>query len=126
MSDRLTVYQGGSIASETSANPEPGDVVVRDGTIVQVGVGLEVPEGAEVVDCSGKILLPGLFDIHVHAREPGQEGKETIESASEAAINGGVTGMVLMPNTTPAIDSAGLVQSVLDIARDKSRIRVLT
>ena len=126
MSDKLTVYQGGTIASESSATPEPGDVVVRGGSIVQVGVGLDIPEGAEVVDCSGKILIPGLFDIHVHAREPGQEGKETIESASEAAINGGVTGMVLMPNTAPAIDSAGLVQSVLDIARDKSRIPVLT
>ena len=126
MSDKLTVYQGGTIASESSATPEPGDVVVRGGSIVQVGVGLDIPEGAEVIDCSGKILIPGLFDIHVHAREPGQEGKETIESASEAAINGGVTGMVLMPNTAPAIDSAGLVQSVLDIARDKSRIPVLT
>ncbi|MCL4113244.1 UNVERIFIED_CONTAM: hypothetical protein GTU68_054483 [Idotea baltica] len=69
--------------------------------------------------------MPSMFDGHVHAREPGEDHKETIESCSEAAINGGVTGMVLMPNTLPAIDNGNLIQSVLDIAAEKSRIPIL-
>ncbi len=126
MNERETVYKGGEIASVGSAKPGRGDVHVRGGMVVRVGEDLDVPAGAEVVDCGGMILIPGLFDIHVHAREPGREDKETIRTASEAAINGGVTGMVLMPNTSPAIDSGGLVQSVLDIAKEKARIAVLT
>jgi len=112
------------VASEDSPKLEKLDVLVEDGKISRVANDVKAPEGAEVVDCEGCVILPAMFDIHVHAREPGREDKETIETCSEAAINGGVTGMVLMPNTLPAIDSGGLVQSVLDIAAEKSRISV--
>ena len=61
--------------------------------------------------------MPAMFDIHVHAREPGQEQKENIATCAEAAINGGVTGFVMMPNTAPAIDNSGVVRTVLESAR---------
>ncbi len=120
----LIWFKGGRIAAEDSAKLEQLDVLVEGGKIIRVAEEVKAPEGAEVVDCEGCVIAPAMFDVHVHAREPGREDKETIETCSEAAINGGVTGMVLMPNTLPAIDSGGLVQSVLDIAAEKSRIPI--
>lgn len=119
------LFRGGEIASEDSPFLQSADVLVEDGRILRVGVNLDAPQDAEIVDCAGCVLMPAMFDVHVHAREPGQEHKETIKTCSEAAINGGVTGMVLMPNTLPAIDTGGLIQTVLDIAAADSRIRVL-
>lgn len=116
------LYRHAQIASEDSAKLTQADVLVEGDRIIGVASSIGNTDGAEVIDCTGRILLPSLFDIHVHAREPGREDKEDIRSCSEAAINGGVTGIVLQPNTTPAIDSASAVQNVLDIAREKSRI----
>ncbi len=116
------LYRAALVASEYHAQPRAADVLVEDGIIMGVAERIEGVSNAEVIDCSGQILLPSLFDVHVHAREPGREDKETIRTCSEAAINGGVTGLVLQPNTLPAIDSGGAVQNVLDIAREKSAI----
>lgn len=115
--------QGGEVASE-DAPPRRADVWLLDGLIKAVDV-MEVPEGARVVDCTGKVIMPGMFDAHVHFREPGQEKKETIRDGSEAAINGGITGVVMMPNTSPAVDSPTVVKRVLDEG-EKCRIPVLT
>ena len=115
--------QGGEVATEDAA-PRRADVWIVDGTIKAVGV-MDAPEGARVVDCVGKMVMPGMFDAHVHFREPGQEHKETILDGTEAAINGGITGVVMMPNTAPSIDSATVVNRVLEIGR-KCRIPVLT
>lgn len=111
------LYRNAQIASEDSPQLQTADVLVEGGQIIGVAAGITGIENAEIIDCTGRILLPGLFDIHVHAREPGQEDKENIASCAEAAINGGVTGFVMMPNTTPAIDNAGVVRSVLESAR---------
>jgi len=111
------LYRNAQIASEDSPQLVTADVLVEGDRIIGVAVGITGVENAEIIDCSGRILLPGLFDIHVHAREPGQEDKENIASCAEAAINGGVTGFVMMPNTSPAIDNAGVVRSVLESAR---------
>ncbi len=115
------LYRSARIASEYHRAPRTADVLVEGGLIAGVADRID-DAGAEIIDCAGQILLPSLFDVHVHAREPGREDKETIQSCSEAAINGGVTGIVLQPNTTPAIDSGAAVQNVLDTAREKSRI----
>lgn len=119
------LFKNGEIASEDSAKLLRADVLVESGRIARAGLNLAAPEGCEVIDCSGKIILPSLFDLHVHSREPGQEQKESIASCSEAAINGGVTGFVMMPNTSPAIDSAGVVKAVLEAA-GKCRIPIFT
>ena len=120
----MRLFKNADLAAAGQPKLAPGDVLVDGGKIAQVGSGIEPPEGAEVIDCTGKILLPGMFDAHVHLREPGRNDKETIKTGTEAAINGGVTGLVAMPNTTPAIDSGGLVRSVLDIAAKSARIPV--
>ncbi|HEX5791300.1 MAG TPA: dihydroorotase [Luteolibacter sp.] len=114
------------IASENSPALASADVLVVDGVIQQVGKGLKGPAGARTIDARNRILMPGMFDAHVHLREPGFEAKETIASGSEAAINGGITGLVMMPNTNPAIDSGTVVAQVLDIGRRTARIPIFT
>lgn len=114
------------IASEDSPDLKTADILVENGIIKSVGSKLQAPDGARTIDAAGRVLLPGMFDAHVHFREPGQEAKETIASGSEAAINGGITGVVMMPNTSPAIDSGTVVGQVLDIAQRSARIPVYT
>lgn len=111
------LYRQAQIASEDSAQLLTADVLVEGGMIIGVAANISGVDGVEVIDCHGRILMPAMFDIHVHAREPGQEEKENIATCAEAAINGGVTGFVMMPNTAPAIDNAGVVRSVLESAR---------
>lgn len=120
------LIQNGRIACEDNDDLTLADVLVENGIITQVQQKIKAPDGAKVIDATGKILMPAMFDTHIHMREPGQEAKETIKSGTEAAINGGVTGVVLMPNTSPAIDSATMVQTIYDIAERDSRIPVYT
>lgn len=116
------------IVSENSPVLAEADVLVEDGVIRAVAVGLPDPvaEGARVIDAGGRLLMPAMFDAHVHFREPGFEAKEDIASGAAAAVNGGVTGVVMMPNTKPALDSAPVVRSVLAIAARVTPIKVLT
>ena len=111
------LYRHAQIASEDSPKLQTADVLVEGDKIIGVAACIEKADGAEVTDCKGRILMPAMFDIHVHAREPGQEEKENIATCAEAAINGGVTGFIMMPNTAPAIDNGGVVRSVLESAR---------
>ena len=120
------LIQNARIASEHSPVLTRGDLLVENGIIKTIAVGMAPADGARVIDARNRIVMPGMFDAHVHFREPGFEAKETIASGSAAAINGGVTGVVMMPNTSPAIDSATVVASVLESARRHARIPVLT
>lgn len=88
------------------------DVLVTDGVVATIGTGLATPEGAEVLDADGAVLLPGFVDLHVHLREPGGEESETIETGSRAAALGGFTAVFAMPNTTPVADSDVVVEHV--------------
>ncbi|HCA48701.1 MAG TPA: dihydroorotase, partial [Armatimonadetes bacterium] len=83
-----------------------GDLLISGGRIAAIGDGLPRADGAQVIDAVGKVVCPGLVDLHVHLREPGAEKKETIESGTRAAVHGGFTTVCAMPNTTPAPDSA--------------------
>jgi dihydroorotase len=101
-------------------------VLVEEGRIAAVGAeALKQASGAAVVDAQGLWLLPGLVDLHVHLREPGQEGKETIASGTRAAAAGGVTTVVAMPNTVPAMDSVAIVELVRAKARAEGVVHVL-
>lgn len=122
----MLLIRNARIASEDSAALVEGDVLVENGIIRSIGTGLSAPAEAKVIDARGRLLMPAMFDAHVHLREPGQEAKEDIGSGSEAAINGGITGLVMMPNTSPAIDSAVVVRMVLDSAAKNSRIPIYT
>lgn len=93
------------------------DVLVDGEKIAAVGVGLEAPEGAEVIDAAGKYLVPGLVDMHVHFRDPGFEYKETIETGARAATHGGFTDVATMPNTDPVTDTGAEVRYQIDRSR---------
>ena len=102
------------------------DILVEDGKIAQVGAGLQVPDGvqADVLDMKGKVALPGLVDIHVHLRDPGQEYKEDIFSGTRAAAHGGFTDVCCMPNTNPVIDTGAVVEYVRSKAAKVGKCRV--
>ena len=99
------------------------DVLIENDRIARVGEGLAA-EGAEVVDLSGKYLVPGLVDMHVHLREPGFESKGDIESETAAAAKGGFTGVCSMPNTDPVTDNGVVVEYVKSVAAAKGHCRV--
>ena len=104
-----------------------GGILVEDGWILAVGNQVTrdmVGAGTEVIDCKGRLLIPGLIDMHVSTGEPGTEYRETLASASEAAAAGGVTTMIVMPNTQPVIDDAAIVDYILRRARDTALVRV--
>ncbi len=102
------------IASESSPDLLSADILIQDGIIQKIAAGLSASDDTRTIECGNQILCPGFFDAHVHFREPGQEQKENIASGSEAAINGGITGVVMMPNTSPALDSGASVRTILD------------
>ncbi len=116
------------IASSDSAElSAPCDVLIEDGVITKIEASIEAPAQAQIYEGGGeKILLPALFDAHVHFREPGGDHKETLATGVQSAINGGITGVVCMPNTTPAIDSVATVKQLLDKASEVSPIEVYT
>ncbi len=101
--------------------------MIRDGKIVAAGADARnhgAPEGAEIVDLNGKAVLPGLVDARVFIGEPGAEHRETIASASRAAAAGGVTSIIMMPDTDPVIDDVALVEFVKRTARDTAVVNV--
>ena len=102
------VIKGGDVIDASGSRT--ADVRVRDGVIVDVGPELS---GDDILDASGCVVAPGLVDLHVHLREPGDEEAETIETGTRAAARGGFTAVVAMPNTRPALDDAAVVSSVL-------------
>jgi dihydroorotase len=91
---------------------DPVDVLVDNGQIAQIGSGLAVDDGVEVIDASGQVLLPGFVDLHTHLREPGREDTETIETGSAAAALGGFTAVFAMANTNPVGDSVVVTDHV--------------
>jgi dihydroorotase len=101
------------------------DLLIRDGVIVEIGEpgSISLPKGVEV-DLKGKLLVPGLVDMHVHLRDPGQEYKEDIASGGAAAAKGGFTAVLAMPNTLPTIDNGATVAYVLKKAAAVTRTRV--
>lgn len=112
MSAGPMLLKGGRVVDPSRSLDAVRDVLLVDGVVAAVGTDLSAPEGARVVDVSGKVVTPGLIDVHVHLREPGQEHKETIATGARAAAAGGFTAVVAMPNTDPVIDSPALVAYV--------------
>ncbi len=106
------IIRGGRVIDATGERA--ADVMIADGRIIEVGERLAVPEGGAdcELDAGGCIVAPGLVDLHVHLREPGDEEAETIETGARAAALGGFTAVVAMPNTTPPLDDAAVVESV--------------
>ena len=122
-----TVFTNARIVDPSRGLDEIGTLIVKGDTILAAGASARnqgIPDGAETVDCSGKAILPGLIDTRVFIGEPGGEHRETIASASVAAAAGGVTSLVMMPDTDPVIDNVALVEFVQRAARDTSDVRI--
>ena len=102
------------------------DVLLCQGKIAAVGpeAAKQAPPDTERMDVSGRVVCPGLIDVHVHLREPGQVAKETIATGTAAAARGGFTSVVCMPNTSPAIDNAGTVVLIHDRAATQGAVNV--
>lgn len=110
---RPVIIRGGRVVDPSQKMDGVLDVLLVDGLVARVGERLEAPEEAETIDATGLVVAPGLIDVHVHLREPGQEHKETIRSGVRAAAAGGFTAVVAMPNTDPPIDNPASVGFVL-------------
>lgn len=96
---------------------EPQDVLIDGGTIIEVGTGIDAGD-ATIVEAEGKILLPGLVDLHTHLREPGREDSETVLTGTRAAASGGYTAVFAMANTFPVADTAGVVEQVYRLGQE--------
>jgi len=96
---------------------EPADISLAGGTIAAAGAGAGTPPGAQVLDATGLIALPGLVDLHTHLREPGREDAETIETGTLAAALGGFTAVHAMANTDPVADTAGVTEQIWRLGR---------
>ena len=110
------LLRGGRVVDRSGE--QAADVAITDGRIVAVGPDLPSSSGDLVLDAAGCLVMPGLVDVHAHLRQPGKEEAETVETGARAAALGGFTCIVAMPNTTPAIDSAGVAREVLELGRD--------
>ncbi|HXL34433.1 MAG TPA: dihydroorotase [Gemmatimonadales bacterium] len=106
---RPLLLKGGRVIDPSRGFDQVADVLMQDGKIAAVGTGLGAPDGAEVRDVRGTVVAPGLVDVHVHLREPGNEDVETIASGARAAAAGGFTTVCAMPNTDPVTDNQAAV-----------------
>jgi len=124
--DKATAFLNARLIDPASGKDEPGGLLVRDGVIADLGAKLRrnAPDDARVIDCKGHVLCPGLIDMQVFTGEPGQEHRETLKTASQAAAAGGVTTIVVMPDTEPVIDQVALVDFIQRRARDNAVVHV--
>jgi dihydroorotase len=118
------LLRGGRVVDPATGTDGTLDLLLAHGRVAARGEGLEAPDGARIVECAGKVVTPGLIDVHVHLREPGGEHKETIASGARAAAAGGFTAVCAMPNTDPVIDSPALVGFVAAAGREAGYARV--
>jgi dihydroorotase len=123
MTKRL--LKGGRVVDPANGRDGAFDVLIDGGRIARVGRDLPVDAGVTIVDIpSGLLICPGLIDMHVHLREPGQEHKETVATGTAAAVAGGFTAVACMPNTTPVNDNAGVTEYILHKAAEANLARV--
>ena len=122
---KRVMIKGGRVVDPANGRDGAFDVLIEAGRIARVGKDLPREMADEVVDLpSGLIVCPGLIDMHVHLREPGQEHKETVATGAAAAVAGGFTAVACMPNTTPVNDNAGVTAYILQKAAEANLARV--
>jgi dihydroorotase len=115
---------GGRVIDPANKFDSSADVLIVDGKISAVGKNLSAPKEIEIFDATGKIICPGLIDLHVHLREPGQTAKENLATGTTAAARGGFTSVVCMPNTSPTIDNSGTVALIRERASHEGIVNV--
>lgn len=127
MSDPLEkiLIKGGRILDPASNRDEVGDLLVEDGLIRELGPSIKAPNACKTIDAKGKLVVPGLIDLHTHLREPGFEYKETVATATAAAAWGGFTTVCCMPNTKPVNDNQSVTEFILEKAKEEGIVHVL-
>ncbi|MCX5764406.1 MAG: dihydroorotase [Gemmatimonadetes bacterium] len=121
---RDVLLKGGRLLDPSTRTDAVGDILLRDGKIESIGGNLNAPDGATIVDCTGKVVSPGFIDVHCHLREPGREDVETIATGARAAAAGGFTAVCAMPNTDPVTDNQAAIGFVLKQGRAAGAARV--
>src|SRR5947209_14439444 len=119
-----TLLKGGRVIDPANGRDGVFDVLVEGNLIARIGRGLPIDDARVVEIPSGLVVCPGLIDMHVHLREPGQEHKETVATGIAAAVAGGFTAVACMPNTSPVNDNAGVTEYVLKKAAEANLARV--
>jgi len=114
----------GRVIDPSQGLDEVLDLVVENGLVKEIGKRLSAPSGAETIDASGKYVVPGLIDMHVHLRDPGLEYKEDIVSGTAAAVAGGFTSVCCMPNTKPVIDNKAIATYIIAKAKAEGSCNV--
>jgi dihydroorotase len=117
------LLKGGRVVDPAAGLDQVAAVLIRDGVVVEVGADLKMAKG-ETVECSEKVVLPGLVDVHVHLREPGREDEESVHSGTRAAAHGGFTAVCAMPNTEPIVDEGAAVRFLVERAARDGAVRV--
>jgi dihydroorotase len=120
----VLLLRGGRVVDPSQSLDEKLDVLLVEGRVAKVGKRVSAPEHAQVRECKGLVVTPGLIDVHVHLREPGEEHKETIATGAAAAAAGGFTAVCAMPNTDPPIDDPAAVGYVAAEGRRAGAARV--
>ena len=119
-----TILKGGRLVDPANGRDGDFDILIENGVVRRVEKNL-APDGAEVIEVTrGWIVSPGLIDVHVHLREPGQEHKETVATGAASAVAGGFTAVACMPNTDPVNDHAGITEFILKKAAEAQLARV--
>lgn len=113
----ILFLKNGYVVDSASGFEGKADIVIKDGEIQKIGKRLSCTKADRVIDCAGLTVIPGICDMHVHFRDPGQTHKEDIITGGEAAAAGGVTAVACMPNTSPAVDSAETVRYIIEKAK---------
>jgi dihydroorotase len=119
----MILLKNGRLFCPATGLDQVGDLLIREGAVAELGGALSAPE-ARVIDCAGRLVAPGLIDMHVHLREPGHEYKETVASGTRAAAAGGFTAVACMPNTDPVNDTRAVTELILEKARSAGHARV--
>ena len=118
----MILIKNGRVIDPECGFDQVADVLVKDKKIIRIAQDLE-EEGADIIDASNMIVAPGLIDIHVHFREPGQTHKETIHTGALSAARGGFTTVVMMANTKPILSSPEVLVETLKLA-DEEKIHI--
>ena len=123
----MMLIKGGDVVDPARGTIEKLDIIIEDGKVSKIlpsGELKKVDPKTAVIDASGKIVVPGLIDMHTHLREPGHEYKETIASGGIAGVAGGFTGLACMPNTDPSNDNSSVTEFILRQARKADTLRI--
>ncbi len=121
---RPILIRGGRILDPSRTTDEVADLFIADGKVQSAGRDLGHPDDALVLDAAGKVVAPGLIDVHVHLREPGQEDLETVATGAMAAAAGGFSAVCAMPNTDPVTDNQAAVGFIVSQAQRAAKARV--